>query len=925
MAQYNQQDGFGQSAPLPSPLPASASASAGFEHTTNPDAISLSNIDPLLFSTPNPYLPSPSFSAPGQKKRGRDGEDGEVLGRPKVAKIDEVEDQNKASTGTAAGQPVKDFSSEQPVTPMPNHGTKMSSGRPLNLILAEASAAASMYPSPESTPSQANPLFYQPSDTPVRPILKMKSKLNAMTQKASLLSQETAGYPSPSENGQIGMGEQQSGHPVIGDNTVGQQDNGYQYPSVDDNNQSYCFPPSWNGQHSGYDNQLYDPYGMQQGYDAYSGATGDNYEVNGQQGGQDFGPVMYTSDDVQAMIAEKVAEVVDSMNREIHQIQQEEMTNQANQRRADWEEYSGILHEKDEALNERDQTIKGLHASLPDQLRAHEATFLSIFQDEYQKKSGEWKAEIQQLKSHIQQVASAPAVQAPVDIQIDNYIAAEQTKANLPESTESNAQKLNELNEDVRAARQIADDLNAEKIALEQSEQKLEGRVNSLTTSNEELEKKLVDSEKVVKQLTTAKEELGEKLVNCEDAIKQLSTEKEAAEEKVYVLQKQINETPEVHLETEEELNALKSKVKALEKANKKIPALTEQLRKIEQKVELLETAANKTNDELKQSKDKVKFLETTANKVPAITKELEESKAKFASLKSATSEHVCPILVAPKETRTRISQGTQTPTPTRHQRYKAKKEADDRRIKDEMYEAQKNALTSANANLKTKESQMDSVVVEISLLTEDFRVQTCEMSKIKKTKDLLAKCLMIIGIVLYIAGMCTPHLLSKPVQQTELTQTTHTNYPPDTILIPNPDYHTNILASMEKFLSKEDDTRIADSDDERFIKTAIFDGYLRLLNLDAPLIPLLTPNTTPQQEEPAPIQTCTMSTAQTEPVDPLPRKSLWTFTYLLVWKCIEALLCLAGIALVLSLVVSYADDRQNQANFVAEMRRQRG
>lgn len=120
MAQNGQQDGFGQNAPLPSHPPAGPQVSAGFEHTTNPNVAHMANLDPALFSTPNPYLPCPSFPPPEQKKRSRDDEDGEVLGRNKATKINKEEDHSKASTASAGGQLGQDFSSEQPLTPMAN-------------------------------------------------------------------------------------------------------------------------------------------------------------------------------------------------------------------------------------------------------------------------------------------------------------------------------------------------------------------------------------------------------------------------------------------------------------------------------------------------------------------------------------------------------------------------------------------------------------------------------------------------------------------------------------------------------------------------------------------------------------------------------------------------------------------------------------
>ncbi|KAG4441830.1 hypothetical protein IFR05_002694 [Cadophora sp. M221] len=459
----------------------------------------------------------------------------------------------------------------------------------------------------------------------------------------------------------------------------------------------------WTGQPSAYDNQMYDSYGMQQDSGAYSVAPGDSYEVK-----------------------EREAELSGAYHVEVEKVEKSWEERIAGQRKLDYKEYQKLIDMKDELISD-------LQGAFDTQVENRQKTFVDEFQ-----------AEVSRVDPRVE------GLQA----QIETYASAEQARTNLPEPKESNDRKLTE---DVRVARQIADDLNAEKMALVESENKLNGSVDSLTTSNEELGKRLAE------------------------VVKQLASDKEVADDKISTLQKQVDETPKVHPDTEKELATLKSKVEALEKANKKIPTLTNQLKKSQEKVESLETATSKTTGELEVSQEKVKSLEPAANQVPAITKDLEESQAKVMILETAASEHVCPVPVraVTQENGTQMSKETVL---SRHQRYKAKKEADDLLAREKLYEDQKIELANAEASLKTTKSQMDSAVVKNTVLTESFRAKSCELSKVTKYRAILARILIILVMVLYAAAMCIPHIIPKRRQQVSSFETTDAILTNDTI-----------------------------------------------------------------------------------------------------------------------------------------------
>ncbi|PVH73609.1 hypothetical protein DL98DRAFT_594877 [Cadophora sp. DSE1049] len=830
MAQNIQQYGYGQTAPPTSSTPAVTIESASFQN--------VNNIDPALRGDDASSSQGPS----DPKKRSRDDEEGEVLGRPKVPRKVEPTGKDKGKAPIENPRKRRGSLLGPEMCSTPNDQSMMSCGQGTQSTDLNQTGT-SAYPSQADTPASANPVAFQASDPSARPICKLKSKLNSIKTMASGLPQAL---------------------PVQWQDNSRQ--NGSQYPSVEHHNggegssqdtpaydQGYGYPqPNWNGGQSSYDDEFSDRYSMpQQGYGtAYSDEPSEIFDVLGQRQAPDDSSATYSWGELCSYVLDKEVEITAIKNGEIFYLQQTAASNLNDQRRIDKEEYLEILGQKDDALNEIQSNFLELEASIPGKLLEREQATRSVCESQYETKQQEWlnvvsskDARIQELESQLNRISNAPPPQAKVVVQVDprvatlqeqivTYEAADRERSKQDGDSESKAQKVAD---DLKEALELVKTLRSAKAELENSEKELQNSAGKLTAENEELTQQLQRSE---------------------SAVDSLKVEKDAAEGKVSTLETQIQDTPKFHPDVEKELSELVGKVQELEESAKEVTTLTEQLR---------------------ESQEQVKTLEVEADKVPALIKELEERKEKVSSVETAAGKHarhfprsrVLPVVYATPVSHEPITtkvnpevSSAKAEAPSKPAWLVAVEKDQPRRLICTIKLTEENTdLKDANAKLSKElritKKQKKRAEASLDTVTENFQTQGEELSRLQKIKDMPARALMLVAIFWLFSMLCIPHLLSNPTNQT--TSPTIRNSPLRTEVlskihrIPNLETVDNVqfedLYPDYRFGPQDEDQSIT----ERIRVTEIYHEYLEIMNDKAAQRSFPNPTTSyPQQPSPA-------------------------------------------------------------------------
>ncbi|KAH7416696.1 hypothetical protein BKA64DRAFT_636089 [Cadophora sp. MPI-SDFR-AT-0126] len=734
MARNNQQYDNGQIAPLTSTTPAPTIESASFQN--------MNNIDPALRGA----NASSSQTPLDPKKRNRDDEEEEVLGRPKVPRKVEPEGKEKAPIensrkrrGSLLGPEMCSTSDGIVIHSHIIFGnTRTNCREPDDFNQNDSST----YPPPTDTPASENAVVLQASAPSARPICKMKSKLSSMKMMASTFPQTP---------------------PAEWQNNVGRK--GHQCPSVEYHNggegnpvhnQGYCYPQAnWNGGQSPYGGGFSDEDGMQQqSYDtAYSSEPSETYDVLGQQQDLDGSSATYSWAEVCSYVLDKEVQIRTEKDDQIFYLRQTAASNLNDQRQIDKEEYLEILGQKDDTLNEIQKDFLELEASIPRKLLEREQATRSVCDAQYETKKQEWsnlvsakETRIQELESQLSQVSNTPSPQAQVVVQEDHRVAnfLEQIASYEAADREKSKQhadlkaKVQKAAEDLKKVLESVRTLRSEKTELESS-------VNNLTTRNEELTQQLRHSE------STAENH---------------KAEKDAAEEKASALEIQIQQTSKIHPDVEKELRESVSRVRELEESVKEVTSLRTQLI---------------------QSQEKVNALEIEANKVPITAEKPEQSNEKVSTVNTGVSKHIrrvprlkalpaVPIVSGTSRSANTEANNMAAPSkvvePVKPAWLVAIEKDQPRSLICTIKLNEENTdLKDANAKLsnelRSTKKQKTRVEATLSIVTENFQMQGEELSRIQKIKDKLARALMHIGIFLLFALLCIPHLLPNPTMRT--------------------------------------------------------------------------------------------------------------------------------------------------------------
>ncbi|KAG4415242.1 hypothetical protein IFR04_011599 [Cadophora malorum] len=353
------------------------------------------------------------------------------------------------------------------------------------------------------------------------------------------------------------------------------------------------------------------------------------------------------------------------------------------------------------------------------------------------------------ISNYLNQAINSPRPQPQVIVQADPRVASLQEQIAAYEAadrarTEEEGHwrlKTQKSSNDLKEALELIKTLRQQKTALETSEKDAKRSVGGLTADNKDL----------TQQLKSSKSE-------AENHKK----EKTAAEEKVVALKTQIQNTPRVQPDTENELRYLVSRVKDLEESVKEVATFRSQLRESEEKVETLQIEADKIPSlikELEQCNERIAKIGNDARNSVRYRRRLRLSSGVPANLLNSGS--VAPQLDDQ-------ASATAVGTPAKPAWLEALHMNQPRKLICNI------ALTAENTDLKDVNAKLSKDIraakeektraeADLSNMTEKFQTQKYELTRVQKIKDMLDQALVLLGIFLLFYILCIPRLLPTP------------------------------------------------------------------------------------------------------------------------------------------------------------------